>query len=282
MPSRYHPIEDGLWDDEKFDATSSLPEALFEERAFFGFLATNKRQRPSGIYRVTDEQLAAGSRLPVKRVKAYLISLSARSLIVRDGAWIFLPGYLKRQSKNDKLLIGVQIDIESCSSILILNAFAERYQLYSRWSADRLKTVGGRHPENRTLRTTSEPPQPILTSEPPPPQQDGLPTDPSSRWPSPISLAEKYNRETPDNVPSVSTLVGKRLEKAKAYLKLFPDESWWTQTFAQYQRSRFLLGKADPSNGHKRFSPDFDWLLSVGKDGVENCVKVHDGRYSDG
>lgn len=101
-------------------------------------------------------------------------------------------------------------------------------------------------------------------------------------WPSPQALADLYNARTPDNVPSVKTLKGGRLEKAKRYLRIFPDQTWWEEVFAMYHRSAFLSGKVQPSNGHGHFHPDFDWLLSKGKDGSDNCAKVHDGRYSDG
>lgn len=278
MPSRYHPFEDGLWDDEKFDATETTHEAPFEERAFFGFLATNKRQRPSGIYRATDEQLSAGARLPLKRVRAYLLTLEIRGLIVRDGAWIFLPGYLKRQSKNERLLLGVESDIESCSSIKVLTSFSEKYPLYSRWSNDRLQTVGRRVNEN----VPSELPQNYhnTTSEPPPPPQD-LPATVvagSSRL-TPESLQELFNASVPEAVPKAETLGDDRRKKASSALRQFPARSWWEETFAEYHASRFLCG-IERSESHKNFQPDFDWLLSRGKaNQVLNAVKVHDGKY---
>lgn len=141
MPSRYHPLEEGLWDDPKFDPAPGVPDAPFEERAFFAYLFSNPRQRPSGVYRVTDGQLAEGSRLPLKRVVAYLADLHRRALIVRDGAWIFLPGYLKRQSHGPRLLVSAERDVQSCESIVILNAFAQSYPLFNKWSKDRLETV---------------------------------------------------------------------------------------------------------------------------------------------
>ena len=50
--------------------------------------------------------------------------------------------------------------------------------------------------------------------------------------------------------------------------------------FAEYDRSSFLQGLRTQV-GHERFKPDFDWLLSQGKDGVESCVKVREGKYRD-
>ena len=139
MPSRYHPIEDGLWDDPKFDAQEDLPDAPFEERAFFAFLVSNPRQRPAGLYRASDEQLATGSRLPVARVRKLMVALMGRRLIVRDGAWVFLPGYLSRQARGPRLLAGAEADVCACSSRIVLIAFVERYPLYKNWAKDRLQ-----------------------------------------------------------------------------------------------------------------------------------------------
>ena len=127
MASRYHPIEDGLWDDPKLEGCS------FEEHGFFAFLCSNHRQRPSGIYRATDGQLAADTGLPVKRVTSYLADLHSRGPIVRDGAWIFTKKYFKRQRKGPWLLVGAETDVKSCISLPILEAFAECYPIYKHW-----------------------------------------------------------------------------------------------------------------------------------------------------
>jgi len=107
------------------------------------------------------------------------------------------------------------------------------------------------------------------------------PTGPLA-WGSPEALIERYNSHTPDETPAVVTLSPERMKKAREYLVRFPKESFWLETFGQFHKSRFLRGLTPPRNGHKSFKPDFDWLLSKGKeDQVENCVKVHDGRYLD-
>jgi hypothetical protein len=141
MPSRYHPIEDGLWDDDKFDAHDELPDAPFEERAFFAWLSSNKMQRPAGIYRATDAELAASSHLPLKRVMVYLAELIRRRLVVRDGAWIFLPGYWKRQAHNPGMMKAARKCVESCSSPVILSAFLQRYPLHKEWLPNGCGTV---------------------------------------------------------------------------------------------------------------------------------------------
>lgn len=133
MASDYHPFYSTLWNDEKLEG------ACFEGKAFFGYLFTNHRVRPSGIYRATDEQLASDTGVPVRRVHGYLADLHARRLIVRDGAWIFVVSYFKRQPKGDNILRGVESDIKNCSSMAVLRAFFKKYPLHSRPSIDFLE-----------------------------------------------------------------------------------------------------------------------------------------------
>jgi hypothetical protein len=103
-----------------------------------------------------------------------------------------------------------------------------------------------------------------------------------SQWPSPESLQALYNEQAPEYLPRVTTLNDQRRAKAKTYLARYPQKSWWEEVFAEYRLSRFLLGM-ERSNGHENFKPDFDWLLSAGRGGkLDNCVKVHDGKYRDG
>jgi hypothetical protein len=93
-------------------------------------------------------------------------------------------------------------------------------------------------------------------------------------------LIDLFNELTPDETPSVETRSPERMSKADRYLKTFPEEQFWHQTFTQFHRSAFLRGLAPKKPGHESFVPDFDWLLSKGRDGTENVVKVHDGRYA--
>lgn len=100
-------------------------------------------------------------------------------------------------------------------------------------------------------------------------------------WPSPEALVVLYNEKTPDECPAVETLSPARREKARQYLATFPSEDFWVEVFVRVHQSRFLRGAAKPSNGHGNFRFDFDWMLTKGKDGSENVVKVHEGRYAD-
>jgi hypothetical protein len=101
-------------------------------------------------------------------------------------------------------------------------------------------------------------------------------------WPDPHTLVAMYNHATPDNVPAAETIEDTRLKKLKRALRSRPLHAWWAEVFRQYHASRFLSGRTPPRPGHESFQPDLDWLLSNGKDGTWNAVKVHDGKYRDG
>lgn len=145
----YHPTYGDVWNDERLGD--------FECRAFFVFLFSHHRVRPSGIYRATDEQLAVDTGLPGKRIRAHLGHLAQAGRIVRDGSWIFVVGYLKRQPKGDNLLKGVKADVLSCTSEAVLDAFGAKYQLYRQWSADRRAMVGQRSANGRPTVSPTRP-----------------------------------------------------------------------------------------------------------------------------
>ena len=135
MAARYHPLYDGVWQSPR------LFGAPFEEKGFFIFLFANFRQRPSGIYLMTDSQAAADTDLPQKRVEGYFSDLEIRRLIDRDPPWLFVRGYFKRQPKQEFLLRGAESDVKECKSYKILKAFREKYPHFNQWSADHWATI---------------------------------------------------------------------------------------------------------------------------------------------
>lgn len=100
-------------------------------------------------------------------------------------------------------------------------------------------------------------------------------------WPAVELLVELYNSRTPQEFPAVNTISPARRKKAKQYLEMFPKIEFWEQVFDNCTSSRFLRGLSNNGAGHENFKADFDWLLSKGKDGTENCVKVSEGKYGD-
>lgn len=97
-------------------------------------------------------------------------------------------------------------------------------------------------------------------------------------WPSVEALVTLYNEQSPDECPAVQPPISEaREKKARTYLKQFPEQAYWEQVFQQIKDSPFCRGLRN--NDGRKFTATFDWLLSRGKDGTENVVKVHDGHY---
>lgn len=91
-------------------------------------------------------------------------------------------------------------------------------------------------------------------------------------------LIALYNETVNDNFSAVEKISEGRLKKARQYLKQFPQPEFWLEVFKELNRSSFLAGKTN-NPGHESFRASFDWLLSKGKDGTENAVKVYEGKY---
>ena len=120
----------------------------------------------------------------------------------------------------------------------------------------------------------------LKTTPPPPPPGGPEAASSANGWGSPEALMGLYNTLTPDECPAVKELTPGRVKKAKAYLTVFRKEEFWRRAFGEVHRSRFLRG-LKPSPGHENFVFDFDWMLTKGRDGSENIVKVAEGKYRD-
>ena len=101
-------------------------------------------------------------------------------------------------------------------------------------------------------------------------------------WSSAEALIKLFNEKTPEEIPAVMKLSPGRRQKANQNLKAFPERDFWVKVCEEYHKSSFLRGTSGRKPGHENFEANFDWLLSKGKDGTENCVKVWEGRYRHG
>lgn len=101
--------------------------------------------------------------------------------------------------------------------------------------------------------------------------------DATPPWPSPESLAALYNEKKPVACPAVRQLSEGRRRKARALLRQFPDRRFWEGVMDEMRASPLLQGKKN-GEGHENWRADFDWLLEA-KRGVENAVKVAEGKY---
>jgi len=99
-------------------------------------------------------------------------------------------------------------------------------------------------------------------------------------WLSPEELVALYHESIPAGHPRVDSLSPARRERARSYLRAFPDREFWQRAFTAIGRSALLQGRR-PSPDHKRFKGDFDFFLRKGQDGIENAVKAAEGKYDD-
>jgi hypothetical protein len=116
-------------------------------------------------------------------------------------------------------------------------------------------------------------PNPTPTPTPSPPQDK----DASPPWPSVEALVAMYNEQAPEEVPFVQHVSPGRRKLGTQALRAFADRAFWERVFRMMGKSPVLRGLRGRS-GHEQWTADFDWLLAR-KDGVENYLKVHDGRY---
>lgn len=114
------------------------------------------------------------------------------------------------------------------------------------------------------------------TELPPPPSPSS-----AGGWGTPEALLQLWNEATPDECPAVDGLSDGRRGRIRAALKQFPTRDYWQAVMAEFSLSKFLRNLTPRRPGHESFRADFDWLLQRGKDGVENYVKVAEGKYRD-
>ena len=113
----------------------------------------------------------------------------------------------------------------------------------------------------------------------PPPPSSGETEAASETIATPEEFVALYNANIPKGIPMVKTLSPERRQRIVHSLKDFPDRLFWLTCFRAPSTSPFLRGER-PRDGHKTFIFDLDFLLRKGKDGIENCVKVYEGKYS--
>lgn len=250
-----------------------------------------QQNTPACLFRVYPAVLEAQTGYPVRSLRLPLVELVAGRWVVCEGPWETLAGpflvWIRNGLRYDPHLRladpkhrkAVERAISAFGRSPLVATFCDYYQI--------TRPFEGSPEEPRRAFGDQSSPSPIPRPIPIPSTSsanggpsEALPSVP--RWGTPEALVTMFNAETPDEIPAVETLSVARRTKARAALRQWPDEAWWHETFRQFHRSRFLRGVTPRRAGHETFTADFDWLLAKGKDGTENAVKVHDGRYADG
>lgn len=275
--SRYRRIDPRIWHDDKF------PRLTRDARLLFFHLITSPRSNSIGCYvqgrpdmaEYCGFSLAGLSKALRELVEIGLVRYQPKTRLV------FLPHFFRYnpiENENQAKFAATQateIPAEPTFLTAILEGLAEAkpyLEPFRQVLAERLRQGTRNGMPNNEHEHESEP-------EPEVRRRRSSSATPGE-WPSPEALVALYNAGTPDECPEVETLSPERRRKAGEYLTAFPEQAWWAALFARMHRSKFLRGlKRRP--GHEHFVGDFDWLLTKGKDGTENCVKVAEGRYDD-
>jgi hypothetical protein len=100
----------------------------------------------------------------------------------------------------------------------------------------------------------------------------------ADRLTTPEALIALYNASIPGDHPKVVNLSPCRLRLARKAIATFPEVTFWREVCGEIEQSPFLRGLTT-SPGRRAVKRDFDWLIAKGQDGIENCVKVHEGKY---
>lgn len=91
-------------------------------------------------------------------------------------------------------------------------------------------------------------------------------------WPDPLSLIALYHARKPADWARVEIPSEARLKRCRAYLRQFPQRGFWEHVFRELHVAWCFELHA--------WNKQLFWLLQKGRyDGVENVVKVAEGRY---
>lgn len=282
--SRYRNIHCLIWNDDKFPFVSDDCQLVFFH------LLTTPLSTPFGLYKASIEALAKEKRWPVKRyLKAFreafgkpFVKYDERHLVV------FIPHFLKYNPPNNpnvlKSWAPTYREIPDCDLkaefYQELRSFAEKEAKIGKAFREVFTKAFG-EPCRKPPATDTDSYILDLKEEEGSGEKRVDKSDNGVDWPSVELLVELYNSVTPEECPEVELISPKRREKANRYLMVFPKREFWERVFSEIAHSTFLRGFTR-SKGHEHFIASFDWLLTKGQDGTENCVKVWEGNYRDG
>lgn len=206
------------------------------------------------------------------RVWLEILSITDRTQGVLRGDREHIVSTLGARCRMARKTIRSVLDYALSKSWLISDGIlrTRNYAEYHRTREPKKPPQG--KPKGSPPSEPSLPSQPLSTSPPPPSPQNG--------WGTPEALVALYNGLKPVEAPTVTRLTPARTKKARTYLAIFPAEDFWRTVLVEAGRSPMLRG-LKPSVGHEHFRFSFDWMLTRGKDGTENAIKVAEGRYRD-
>ncbi len=227
---------------------------------------------PAAIFRYYSETLAHQTGLTVLQVKQALAALTSSGWVLLDDHVLWVRNGLRFDPTitlaNRKHRAAVIKGLSRLPKSPIVLKFCDYYKIEypSGWPSIAMPFTET-ETETETERTTT-------TTSPAATDVRG------PEWGTPEGLVLLFNQHVPSGCPRVTMLTAGRRKKATQALQAFPTSETWLSLCGEIGRSAFLMGRR-PSQDHPNFRATFDWLLTKGKDGTENIVKVLEGRYRD-
>ena len=257
-----------------------------------------KQAGPAVIFRFYPALMATQTGLKLDRVNAAVSELAAAGWVEFEAGILWVKNALRYDPSlrlaDRKHVSAVVRALAELPRVAIVLRFCDYYEIARPFEGPSkgLRPLGDTWLSEDRIPNTEYRKENLTKENPTEPPLQGAASSSSSRssrtrsddwatapWGTPAALAHLYNESAPDNVSAVESLSDGRAQKARRLLSQFPERAWWVEVFDEYRSSAFLCGKIPPRPGHAKFKPDFDWLLSRGKDGSENAAKVHDGSY---
>ena len=119
--------------------------------------------------------------------------------------------------------------------------------------------------------------QPIPNTQYPIPKENTVLSPPATPKADPIPyqrIIDLYHEKLP-TLRRVVMLTAKRKGQIAARWRTgLPDLKTWADYFEHCGESAFLMGNSEPTNGHKRFVADLEWITNE-----TNFAKIAEGKY---
>lgn len=264
----------------------SLYSAIFDDPDFQALPASARhvlltarlcqQAGPGAIFTCYPEVLARQTGLTARQVEGALKALERDGWIQREGLVLWVVNGLRydptmhlSDTKHQK---AVARSVAALPRFSIVLKFCDYYQIIRPFDGPSQGETTSALPKTEDRRPSTEDRRPNNPSPPAGPEEPA--------WGRPSDLIALYNRLAPPELGRVEKVSEARKRKAAASLRQFPEREFWTRTFSELRFSAFLRG-LKPSPGHEHFRGDLDWILTKGKDGTENAVKVAEGKFRD-
>jgi len=268
--SRYRKVDPRIWNDEKFRRLSDQAKLLFF------FLLTHPHMTALGAMRASIPGLAAELQWNLRAFAKGFREVLSKGLAKHDveASFLWIPNFLKYNPPESPNVVKSW----SLSADLLPECSLKEQLLQA--VKDLTEGLGEAFGEALPKAFAKAMPNQEQEQEPEQEQEEEKRARAAADKNGSLSVEDLfslYNELTPRECPKATVLSVARREKARKYLKMFPTENFWREAFAQVHRSKFLRGLKNGTDQHCVF--DSDWMLTKGKDGSENIVKVHDGKY---